>query len=644
MKKRFLFIILLSFIFSFFFSLEFFFLAYKNFTENDLILYPSVTSDFIFEARDYDDIFIWIKQSKDNFSIFNLSAKVYELKNNLYHFNASRGLSYFIPGIFLYLFNEPIYFTLLVCFFFLFINYFIIFFSFGIYTKNFFLCFLLTNLTLLFSSKLIGGVLNFYHLFEYFFDFNNFFSSTNLKRIPNVLINNIVIFSNFILLKKSFKNCYKNYYFHPINLIITTFISPIIFLVFISCNFLSLSLLFIKKKIFLKKYLFFILFYFILSFSLIFHFYNLSIINDGSLLSEQWTGNYLYDLEMFSLPLVIFFLFYKYFKNYFPEFFVLLSSLIIYFFSYFFIDVYLASKICEEFLFLYAFLSLLFFYNLINKIKFSKIVYLKFILLFLLNIVYILTKKEHHFIFQYILFIVICFFLLNLIKKKNFSFSNPIKICSIITFCILIYFSFSSSKLKIKEFDYFPQYEESQKSFFKWLVTNNKESVLLSFNIGLMKNATLHTNNYIYLPNITVTNLDQYHYFNRFFDIAYLYGFDAKDLQEYLKDFKTNQQLNSNDFRNPIIKNKSIIIASLFHGLYQTNFNKDLVLDTIVTKYEHYLNNKYYLNVKKFDLCVITFVDLQLIKNNSYMHNLILKENPIFTNSILDAYYCANPK
>ena len=134
-----------------------------------------------------------------------------------------------------------------------------------------------------------------------------------------------------------------------------------------------------------------------------------------------------------------------------------------------------------------------------------------------------------------------------------------------------------------------------------------------------MKNAALHTNNYIYLPNITVTNLDQYHYFNRFFDIAYLYGFDSKDLQEYLKDFKTNQQLNSNDFRDPIIKNKSIIISSLYHGLYQTNFNKDLVLDTIITKYEHYLNNKYYLNAKKFDLCVITFIDLQLIKNNSYM-------------------------
>ena len=48
----------------------------------------------------------------------------------------------------------------------------------------------------------------------------------------------------------------------------------------------------------------------IFSLSLIFYFNNLTNTNDGSMHSPQWTGNYLYDLEIFLGPIIIIFLFF----------------------------------------------------------------------------------------------------------------------------------------------------------------------------------------------------------------------------------------------------------------------------------------------------------------------------------------------
>jgi hypothetical protein len=59
-NKIFLFIYLLGFLFAVSFSGELIFLSYKNFVEGNTLLYPSSNSDFIFEFRDYDDIFFTI--------------------------------------------------------------------------------------------------------------------------------------------------------------------------------------------------------------------------------------------------------------------------------------------------------------------------------------------------------------------------------------------------------------------------------------------------------------------------------------------------------------------------------------------------------------------------------------------------------
>ena len=78
---------------------------------------------------------------------------------------------------------------------------------------------------------------------------------------------------------------------------------------------------------------------------------NLVNINDGSLNSPQWTGNFLYDLEIFFGPLIliIFFLNKKYKKYKFKLIFFI--SQIIFFILSFFYDNYLASKINENFIY-----------------------------------------------------------------------------------------------------------------------------------------------------------------------------------------------------------------------------------------------------------------------------------------------------
>ena len=93
-------------------------------------------------------------------------------------------------------------------------------------------------------------------------------------------------------------------------LIFSGFITPIIFIV----NSLCLGIFYIYNfflnkdlKSFFKKSFLLILIIFPI---IIFHYLNLNSINDGSLDSPQWTGNYLYDLEMLVGPLIILIVFY----------------------------------------------------------------------------------------------------------------------------------------------------------------------------------------------------------------------------------------------------------------------------------------------------------------------------------------------
>ena len=81
----------------------------KKNLDNNKYLYPSVTSEHIYQHHDLDDNFQWLRRSHENNSIFKLSANIYETElENRHHFQSSRGLSYYIAGLFLNLENDSL--------------------------------------------------------------------------------------------------------------------------------------------------------------------------------------------------------------------------------------------------------------------------------------------------------------------------------------------------------------------------------------------------------------------------------------------------------------------------------------------------------------------------------------------------------
>lgn len=640
-NKKNLLILLLGLVFSISFSFETIFLSYKNFIEGNTLLYPSSNSDFIYELRDYDDIFLWIKQSKENLSIFNLSAKIYEFKDQLHHFNSSRGLSYLIPGVFLFIFNEPIYFTCFINILFLSLSFYLIFFiSSFFYKENFFLSLLITCVVILFSNRLIGGILNFYNFFQYFDILNSFYSATNLKRIPNVLINNVIIFLYFFIYIKNYLNFYKNFHISFLFLFLISFQSPIIMMVFSISHFFSSIYLYVKKNINLKKFFYINFYLFLISLTLIFHVYNLKNINDDTFQSDQWLGNFTYDLEKICIPLLCSLFFLKYFKDKYSEIFLLLSSFILYSCSYFY-EKYLATKIVEEFLFLYSFISIIFLINLLKKTEVDFINLFKYFFFIAVNIIYIFLKKNNQLVYYYFFFLIFIFCFIIFLKYYSRLANFALMIISVFSFCLLIIFSLNSSLYFKKQFVYFPQTQKDQKEFFKYLnKENNKERILITLDLSLMKNATNHTNSYVYFTNITTTNLRRDELYKRFFDILYLYGFKTSDLKTYISDIKSNTELKFDEYRNLEIRNKSLILENLYHALYQVNFDHSLVINTIVNNYDFYLKNKKYLNMKKFNTCLISSVDKYLVKEDSFIYKLIKNHDPFYENFYLKAYNC----
>ena len=94
-------ILFISLIFSVTINFTYLNLFQKNF-ENNQYLYPSETSEYIYQHHDLDDNFQWLRRSHENNSIFKLSANIHENElENRHHFQSSRGLSYYIAGLFL---------------------------------------------------------------------------------------------------------------------------------------------------------------------------------------------------------------------------------------------------------------------------------------------------------------------------------------------------------------------------------------------------------------------------------------------------------------------------------------------------------------------------------------------------------------
>ena len=297
-----------SIIVSFLINLTFLELSFKSL--NKSILFPSSTSTEIFEQNDLDDNFQWVRRSNENNSIFKLGANIFEDKEK-YHFQSSRGVSYFLAGMSLYLTNNSLYAITITKIIFIIISTLLFFIIGKFYFKNYLHIFTIILLTVLFSNKLFGGVLNFNHFFEYFKNLREFYIASSIDRIPNILISNVFVLLNFYIFKSYFisqKKLYLGLIF--LLILISIFITPIIFIVY--CGTLFLTSLLIYKDHKNLNYLIYnnLILLIIFSIGLLFHFKNLQQINDGSLNSPQWTGNYLYDLEIFFGPLILIIVFF----------------------------------------------------------------------------------------------------------------------------------------------------------------------------------------------------------------------------------------------------------------------------------------------------------------------------------------------
>jgi len=106
--KNFLFLTLISLIISITVNLTYLNIGIKN-KSTEGFLYPNASSDILFEENDLDDNFQWVRRAYENNSIFRLSANIFEVdRESSKHFQSSRGLSYYLTGLSLSLFEESI--------------------------------------------------------------------------------------------------------------------------------------------------------------------------------------------------------------------------------------------------------------------------------------------------------------------------------------------------------------------------------------------------------------------------------------------------------------------------------------------------------------------------------------------------------
>ena len=97
---------------------------------------------------------------------------------------------------------------------------------------------------------------------------------------------------------------------------------------------------------------------------------------------------------------------------------------------------------------------------------------------------------------------------------------------------ILIYFSIYDFNLNKLKYEKYFNYNKDQTNLVNYL-SNLPKKTIISFDWGLLKNLSIHTNHNIYFINITNTNLKKKVLLERFFDTIYLYGFTRIDLENY---------------------------------------------------------------------------------------------------------------
>lgn len=647
-KKTFL--ILFSILFSIIFSYQFLYLTILNVNNEYLLNIPSWnSSNNSFYFSDIKVIFSFSRRASENLSIFEIGSNIHEI-NYKYHYLSSRGLGFFINGFLLNFFQTPINVITINYLILSFLNFYII----CLYFKDYKLIYVIffTLISILFGSKVFGGVLNPFHYFEYFkremFDMSSFYLSfyTALHRIPNILINNIFIFIIFFTNKKFFFRPEKKFFFIIfLLLLVSTFLDPIIFIIYLPFLFFIVLLHKYKNNISIKIFYFYLFLIFFISSTLIFHFYNYNYViqsgteRHGIGLAHFWMGNSLFSYEMIIFPIFIFLIFFNDLKKYFLfEFYFLIIMLLIYIVSSFLFSNFFASRITHRnFEILIACIS----YSIIFKILYKKLITKKIKILaifFILHLIYVFLQTKYQIFIYYFSFLILFLFFLylfSLIKKKTYK--NFLGNFLIIIFAIYFFISLhkqNSSKNYIVE-----QNEIEQMKFFNWSNQHLKRTII-SLDLGFILNNELHTNNNVYISSIlnSPSAMNRNDVIKRMNDIFYLYGFSSADLKKYLQNYNTIDEINNKTFDYKK-NNIALLNEIIFYENFQVNYNKNDPINLLLKEYENYLKKEYFKNINFFDTCVITNYDDTFIKNQSFFSTL-KKKKPIYKNLFLSVYEC----
>ena len=316
---------------------------------------------------------------------------------------------------------------------------------------------------------------------------------------------------------------------------------------------------------------------------------------------------------------------------------LLIIALLIVYISLLQINEVAASRITNRnFEIIIACISYLFLFKFLKNLDKKKIILLFLLLVFHFPYIYLLAGKV--LFFKYIVFFIVIsiliiffYFLQKFIdKKKILSFCSTL---FVLMFFVSIFLKNTSHTYKVDND------EIMQKAFFKWISKTQKEKNLISLNFGVLLNAELHTNQSVFLSNITnvPSHIDRSFLMQRLNNIFYLYGFTIEDLNKFLKDYITEWEINIDNF-NPHRKNLAILNKIIFYENFQNNYKISVPIKLLVDSYKEYLLddiNKF----ENFDTCIITNYDEKFIKENSFFSE-IKKEEPIYVNEFIKVYNC----
>ena len=238
------------------------------------------------------------------------------------------------------------------------------------------------------------------------------------------------------------------------------------------------------------------------------------------------------------------------------------------------------------------------------------------------------------FLFLFISLAIVTYFKNSKLVKYGFA---------LIVLIIFINFNLYEFSNNQKKFNFITDKESDQIQLIEFL--NDKKiskKTILSLDLGVIKNLSIHTNQNIYLGNITNSNFSINQMKKRFFDIIYLYGFTYKDIEEYLYDFKQlnlidSQLLISGEDMN---KNNNRFTLNFYKYFYHIqNITTEIETTKFVEEYKKYLDREEFKKIYYFDTCLVTNYDENFIQKNSFFYK-VLQQQTFFENSSLKLFKC----